>query len=117
MGKDSGLVTILAFFIVYGIIGSVVGRILFRKRLGNSSRFYIGEVQDEMSWNSRKDLIDTRDLTAAQEYGLWSIPFWPLTLAIFSIQAPTPQEKENKRALELQEVMEKAQAMIDGVKV
>lgn len=88
---------IFALLAAYAIVGTVIGRILYRLRLGNSARY-----QMEWDQNYRKDIIaKTLDHTSAQTYGLWSIPLWPLVLAIWIVQAPTPDEKRAQRTEEL----------------
>lgn len=96
------------FFIVYGLIGTIIGRILFRHRLGHSSRYMVDWERNEYGEKLRKTLADTRDGLSAKTYGLWSIPFWPLALAIYLVQAPTPQEKQAKKDEQLAELVEKA---------
>jgi hypothetical protein len=79
--------------ILYASIGVIVGRILFKKRLGTADRYYIhrdGKVEY------------SEEMSSASTYGLWSIPLWPLILAIYIVQSPTPYEKvvEQKKELE-----------------
>jgi cytochrome c-type biogenesis protein CcmH/NrfF len=93
---------IFALLAAYAIVGTVVGRILYRARLGNSARY-------QTAWdryNQREGLITTFDHTSAQTYGLWSIPLWPLVLAIWIVQAPTPDEKRAQRTEELKNATE-----------
>lgn len=92
--------------LIYALIGSVIGRILFRTRLGASARYAI-----ERDGYSRPTLTATVDNSSAQTYGLWSIPLWPLTLAIFLIQAPTPHEKRQRRTEELKNATEAIEAL------
>lgn len=95
-------------------IGTVIGRILFRKRLGINSRYYIGK---QLSQYDRETgplrAIDSDDLSSARTYGLWSIPFWFLTLAMFIIQAPTPAEKQREQEIRLQQLLDRADNMIE----
>lgn len=78
---------------VWVIMGTIIGRVLFRQRLGTSARYSLGKAYTD--YGSKFDaVIDQFDLTSAKTYGLWSIPLWPLTLAVFFVQLPTPEEKK-----------------------
>jgi hypothetical protein len=78
---------------LYASIGVIVGRILFKKRLGTADRYYI---------HSNDRVEYSEEMSSASTYGLWSIPLWPLTVAIYVVQSPTPYEKivEQKKELE-----------------
>lgn len=103
----------LFFLALWGLIGTVAGRILFRMRLGINSRYQVGKQLNEYNRQiGPLRAIDTDDLTSAQTYGLWSIPLWPLTIAMFVIQAPTPVEKQRKKEIQLQEAIKNAESML-----
>lgn len=98
--------TVLLFLVIWGLIGTAVGRMLFVKRLKDKARFFVDHKTDE--WGMRKaDLstLNTHDMSSAQTYGLWSIPFWPFTLAIFLVLLPTRAEKEKQRKLEYESLL------------
>lgn len=97
---------IILLLLVHGIIGTVVGRILYRKRLGASVRYAVSRNN-----YSGYELFATRDSSSAQTYGLWSILLWPLTIAIWAIQAPTPDEKRTQRIEELKNATEALEAV------
>lgn len=102
----------ILFFTLWGLVGSIIGRMLFRIRLGNSARWEIGQRMND--WGEKRGpevVISTFDMSSAQNYGLWSILFWPLTTAIFLIQAPTPAEKQAKREIQLQELLDRAETL------
>lgn len=82
---------LLALAILYGIIGTVIGRFLFVRRLKDSTRY---TLERKSEYSEQKELVETLDYTSAQTYGLWSIFLWPLTMAFFLVQMPTAEEKE-----------------------
>jgi hypothetical protein len=101
-------VILLGIILIYFIVGVIVGRILYVKRMSGSSRFMIDHTYNEYNEKSRvKYLVSTRDQQEAFHYGFWSLFFWWFTLALFVIQAPTPEERERKKVENLKE-LEKA---------
>jgi hypothetical protein len=109
------MLTVLGFAIAHLIIGTIFGRILFVKRLGNSVRYSIENTFEE--WTGRKEaaLVDTRDLVSARDYGLWSLPFWFLTVPIFLVLAPTATEKAERQKRKLAEELEEAEKAFKAV--
>lgn len=83
---------------LWGITGTAIGRVLFLKRMGTSARYMMGE-----SYEDRNHIVATEDLASAQTYGGWSIVFWPLTLSLYIIQAPTPTEVHNRKMQEIEQ--------------
>ena len=94
----------LGIILAYAIIGTALGRILYVKKLGNSFRYVMGSAYDDYSNERVTALIETEDQKSAQTYGLWSFVMWPITLAFFLIQAPTPHEKRVRAKMELEEI-------------
>lgn len=93
-----------AAIFAYIIVGTIIGRILFVKRLGYSDRYMFTEKDEWGFVTGRQELIETTVNSSAQTYGLWSIVVWPLTLAVFLIQLPTPIEKKAHKAKEMEEL-------------
>jgi hypothetical protein len=90
--------------ILYAIVGTAIGRILFVKRMRDQARFQV--IRGD-SYAYTKDLVDSAALKSAQTYGLWSPFIWPFTLMFFLIQAPTPTENRISKEKELKEIQEK----------
>jgi hypothetical protein len=92
----------------YFLIGVIVGRLLFVKRLDGEARYYLGKkFKSEYSAIEIDALIETDTFRSAQTYGLWSPFVWPFTLSFFLIQAPTPEEvKIAKREKDKREIAE-----------
>lgn len=88
------------------IIGTVVGRILFVKRLGTSARFQMGKEENEFGYGKHDALVTTFDMDSAINYGLWSLVVWPITLAAFLVQAPTKRERKAKAEKQYQDMLE-----------
>lgn len=98
-------------YAMYAIIGTVIGRVLYRKRLKHSARYQMG--RDVEGWSEAYDqIIYTQDNSSAMTYGLWSIPFWPVTLAFWLVLAPTPEEKRYQRTAQLKRDMAEAQRLL-----
>jgi hypothetical protein len=101
-------VILLGIILIYFIVGVIVGRILFVKRMSGSIRYAIDHTYNEYNERSRnKRLVSTRDHQDAFHYGFWSLFFWWFTSALFIIQAPTPEERERKKVENFKE-LEKA---------
>jgi len=96
----------LAFALAYVIVGTVIGRVLFRKVIKGNVRYQVGKVRHEYSYDRLDALIRTDAMSSAQTYGLWSIVAWPLCLAIFLIQGPTPEEKQREQDELTQKIIE-----------
>lgn len=97
------------FALVYALVGLAIGRILFVKRMGSDARYIIEKPSNswgEIKHNSPDEVIGTDTLASAQTYGLWSLVLWPLTLAVYYIQTPTPTEKKLYRIEEMQKAEE-----------
>lgn len=99
---------LLALVILYGIIGTVIGRILFVKRLKDSTRY---TIERKSGYSERKELVETLDYTSAQTYGLWSIFLWPLTMAFFLVQMPTMEEKAVKLEYEIKDAQKRLERL------
>lgn len=98
--------------LAYFLVGVVSGRVLFVKRLGRNSRYYLGRQTNEWREESGPTrAIDSDDLTSAKLWGMFSMLLWPIMIASFIIQAPTPAEKELRRERELEEMIEKAEKL------
>lgn len=97
---------LIALIVAYVIVGTVIGRVLFRMRLRDSARYYVSD-----KYESRGNLIETQDQSSAMTYGLWSIFLWPLVLAFFVVQAPTPQERMSRRTQELKDATQALEAI------
>lgn len=92
--------------LAYAIVGTVIGRVLFLKRMGASARYTVGD-----SYETRNQLVITEDMSSAQTYGLWSPFVWPMTVAFYIIQAPTPAEKQARRIGELKDAAKALEAV------
>lgn len=101
--------------IAYALVGTAIGRVLFVKRLGKHYRYAIqpkGWVDGQ--YQKEESLSQSDALASAQTYGLWSIPLWPLTLAIFLIQLPTGDEKRRNEQARLEKQFESDMKVIDA---
>jgi hypothetical protein len=97
--------------LVYAVIGTIIGRILFVKTLGNSKRFTLDTQYSSYTNKRETEVISTSDLHAASLYGLWSILVWPMTLSFFLIQAPTPDERRELKQTQLDEIRKQLEAV------
>lgn len=92
--------------IIYFVIGTAIGRLLFVKRLGTSARFQMGKEYSDFGRELGDKLVTTYDMDSAITYGLWSLLVWPITVAVFLVQLPTKQERQAKARIEYQEMLE-----------
>ena len=103
---------ILGIILANFLVGTVIGRALFIHRLGNSSRYTIKEKGwKHGEYRTDDTLFTTVDKASASTYGLWSLVIWPLALAVYWIQAPTPHERRVKRTVELETAEKELEAV------
>lgn len=103
---------VLAVIAAYLAIGTVIGRILFVKVLGDSPRQIIGHHVNEFGYRREKEeLVDSPQLVSATNYAIGALFIWWLALPLFLMQSPTKTEKIQIRRAEMEKLQEEMKAL------